>query len=43
MAFEGMDLTKEDIQMLYAYKNGEASGDELRKQILSEVCQTDGR
>lgn len=37
MAFEGMDLTEEDIQMLYAYKNGEVSGDELRQQILSEV------
>lgn len=35
MAFEGMDLNEEDIQMLRAYKNGEISGDELRKQILS--------
>ena len=37
MAFEGMDLTREDIRMLQAYKNGEISGDELRSQILSEV------
>lgn len=37
MAFEGMELTEEDIQMLYAYKNGEASGDELRKRIMGEV------
>lgn len=37
MAFEGMDLAEEDTQMLYAYKNGEVSGDELRQQILSEV------
>lgn len=34
MAFEGMDLNEEDIQMLRAYKNGEISGDELRSQIL---------
>lgn len=37
MAFEGMELTEEDIQMLYAYKNGEVSGDELRKRIMGEV------
>ena len=37
MAFEGLDLTEEDVRMLHAYKNGEVSGDELRKQILSEV------
>lgn len=37
MAFEGMELTEEDIQMLYAYKNGEASGDELRERIMGEV------
>lgn len=37
MAFEEMELTKEDIQMLYAYKNGEVSGDELRQQVLQEV------
>lgn len=36
MAFEGMELTEEDIRMLYAYKNGEASGDELREQIMGE-------
>lgn len=36
MAMEGMELTEEDIQVLYAYKNGEMSGDELRKQILGE-------
>lgn len=34
MAFEGMDLTEEDFKMLYAYKNGQMSGDELRQQIL---------
>ncbi len=37
MAFEGMELTEEDIRMLRIYKNGEVSGDELRNQILSEV------
>lgn len=37
MAFEGMDLTREDIRMLRAYKNGEISGDELRSRILSET------
>ena len=37
MAFEGMELTEEDIQMLYAYKNGEVSGDELRERIMGEV------
>ena len=35
MAFEGMDLTEEDMRMLHAYRNGEVSGDELRRQILS--------
>lgn len=34
MAFEDMDLTEEEIRMLYAYKNGEVSGDELRRGIL---------
>ncbi|MCM1559796.1 MAG: hypothetical protein NC123_09640 [Butyrivibrio sp.] len=34
MAFEDMDLTKEDIRMLYAYKNGDISGDDLRHEIL---------
>lgn len=37
MAFEGMKLTEEDIQILHAYKNKEASGDELRKRIMEEV------
>lgn len=37
MAFEEMDLTKEEIRMMYAYKNGEVSGDELRQRILHEV------
>lgn len=36
MAFEGLDLAEEDIRMLYAYKSGEVSGDELRRQILGE-------
>lgn len=36
MAMEGMELTEEDLQILYAYKNGETSGEELRKQILGE-------
>ena len=35
MTFEGMELTDEDLQLLYAYKNGEVTGDELRKQILN--------
>ena len=34
MAFEDMDLTEEDVQMLYAYKNGEVSGDDLRREIM---------
>ena len=34
MAFEDMDLTEEDVRMLYAYKNGEVSGDDLRREIL---------
>ena len=37
MAFEGMELTEEDMRILYAYKNGEASGDELRKRTMREV------
>lgn len=28
MAFEDMDLTNDEDQMLYTYKNGEVSGDE---------------
>ena len=34
MAFEDMDLTEEEVRMLYAYKNGEVSGDELCWGIL---------
>lgn len=34
MAFEDMDLTEEDVRMLYAYKNGDVSGDDLRREIL---------
>lgn len=34
MAMEGMELTEEDLQMLYAYKNGETSREELRKRIM---------
>lgn len=37
MAFEEMDLTEEDVQMLYDYKSGNFTGDELRQQILEEV------
>ena len=37
MAFEGMKLTEDDLQMLYAYKNGETTGDELRHRIIEEV------
>ena len=37
MAFEGMELTEDDLQILYAYKNGEVSGDELRHRIMGEV------
>lgn len=37
LRMEGMELTKEDIAILKAYKNGEVSGDELRRKILSEV------
>lgn len=36
MAMEGMELTEEDLRILYAYKNGEASAEELRKQIMGE-------
>ena len=42
MAFEGMDLTEEDIQMLYDYKTGKVSGDALRQRILSEVGEIYG-
>lgn len=34
MAFEDMNLTEEDVQMLYAYMNGKVSEDELRQEIL---------
>lgn len=34
IVFEDMNLTEEDVQMLYAFKNGEVSGDELRRGIL---------
>ena len=37
MAFEGMELTEDDLQLLYAFKNGEASGEELRHRIIGEV------
>ena len=32
LAFEGMNLTEEEIGMLYDYKTGNVSGDELRKK-----------
>lgn len=38
MTFEGMELTEDDLQLLYACKNGETSGDELRHRIIGEVC-----
>lgn len=34
MAFEDMDLTKEDVQMLHDYKNRNVLGDDLRREIL---------
>ncbi|MDE5757789.1 MAG: type II toxin-antitoxin system RelB/DinJ family antitoxin [Allobaculum sp.] len=34
IAFEGMYLTQEEIEMLYAYINGDVSGDDLRQKIL---------
>lgn len=34
LAFEGMDLTEEDVRLLCAYRNGDVSGDALRQQIL---------
>lgn len=34
MAFEDMDLREEDVRMLYAYKNGDVSGEDLRREIL---------
>lgn len=37
MAFEGMELTEKDLQLLCAYKNGEVTGDALRKQIIGET------
>lgn len=36
MAFEGMELTEDDLQILYAYKNRKTSGDELRRRIMGE-------
>ncbi len=37
LALEGMKLNSEDIELLKAYKSGVISGDDIRKQILSEV------
>ena len=37
MSFEGMELTEDDLQILYAYKNGKATGDELRHRIIGEI------
>ena len=37
LKLEGMQLTKEDISLLKAYKSGKYSGDELRRKRLSEV------
>ena len=34
MAFEDMDLPEEYVRMLYAYKNGNVSRDDLRREIL---------
>ena len=34
MAFEDMDLTEEDVRMLYDYKNRDVLGDDLRREIL---------
>lgn len=37
MSFEGLDLSEEDKKMLYEYRSGAVSGDDLRQQILSGV------
>lgn len=37
LAFEGLELTEDDLQILYAYKNGEIEGDELRHRIMGEI------
>ncbi len=36
-AFEGMNLTEDDLRILYAYKNGEIDGEELRQRIMGEI------
>lgn len=37
MAFEDMDLTEEDVRFLCAHKNGDVSGDDLRREILGDA------
>lgn len=36
MSFEGMELTEDDLQILYACKNGKVTGDELRHRIIGK-------
>ena len=37
MRMEGMPLTKEDLEVLKAYKSGRVSGDQIRESIFNEV------
>lgn len=37
LAFEGMELTEEELQMLREYQSGAATGEQLRQKLLSEV------
>jgi addiction module RelB/DinJ family antitoxin len=37
MQMEGLNPTQDELDMIRAYKKGEISADEIRKQILSEV------
>lgn len=37
LRMEGMKLEEDELKLLNAYRRGELSGDDIRKQILSEV------
>ncbi len=37
IAFEDMDLVEKDVQLLYAYKNGDVSENGLRWNILRGI------
>lgn len=37
LRMEGMQLEKDELKLLSAYRKGELSGDDIRRQILDEV------